>query len=402
MPKVAQHRYSGLTYNGWIGTRLLFTEKDNIICPLPLFHVFACHVILMAAVTSGAHVVFPTPQGYRGEGVMDNFWKLVERWKVTFIITVPTAISAKMQRPINADVSTVKTAFSGSAPLPLELFRRFEKATGVTLVEGYGLTEATCLVSCNPTDGPKKVGSIGIPFPYCDVKILKSGSDGPVEADVDEIGEICVSNPGVYVGNTYTEHDKNKDLFHGNHLRTGDLGRVDADGYLWITGRAKDLIIRGGHNIDPAEIEEALLHHEAVAFAGAIGQPDAHAGEVPCAFVELVEGVSVAEDELLEFCKDRVHERAAQPKHLTIMKELPKTAVGKIFKPDLRRHAITRIYNEALQKAGVAARVVDVIDDKKRGLVAQVDPKGASDAEIGAVLGDFVRPWERASAATSA
>lgn len=394
MPKVAQHKYSGLIYNGWVGTELLFTEEDNIICPLPLFHVFACHVILMAAVISGAHVIFPTPQGYRGAGVMDNFWKLVERWKVSFIITVPTAISAKMQRPIDADVSTVKTAFSGSAPLPLELFRRFEKSTGVTLVEGYGLTEATCLVSCNPTDGEKKVGSIGIPFPYCDVKIFKQTPNGPIETEVDEVGEICVSNPGVYVDHTYTEAEKNKDLYYGNHLRTGDLGRVDVDGYLWITGRAKDLIIRGGHNIDPAEIEEALLHHESVAFAGAIGQPDAHSGEVPCAFVELVEGASVDADELLAFCKKHVHERAALPKHVTILPELPKTAVGKIFKPDLRKHAIARIYNDTLEHAGLDARVIQVVDDKKRGLVAQIDAGGSDREEIAKVLGEFVRPWD--------
>ena len=397
MPKVAQHRYSGLIYNGWLGHRLLYTEEDNIICPLPLFHVFACHVILMAAITSGAHVVFPTPQGYRGEGVFDNFWKLVERWKITFIITVPTAISAKMQRPIDADVSTVKTAFSGSAPLPLELFRRFEKATGVTLVEGYGLTEATCLVSCNPTDGLKKVGSIGITFPYTDVRIIKGTNDGPVDAEVDEIGEICISNPGVYAGNTYTEADKNKDLFyHGKYLRTGDLGRVDEDGYLWITGRAKDLIIRGGHNIDPAEIEEALLGHEAVAFAGAIGQPDLHAGEVPCAYVELVEGGNVSEEELMAFCKEKVHERAAQPKHMTIMKELPKTAVGKIFKPDLRKDAITRVYDEALAKANCDARVDHVEDDKKRGLVAKIKMKGASEADVGKVLDGYIGKWEPA------
>ncbi len=397
MPKVAQHRYSGIIYNGWIGHRLLYTENDNIMCPLPLFHVFACHVILMAAVSSGAHVVFPTPQGYRGEGVFDNFWKLVERWKITFIITVPTAISAKMQRPIDADVSTVKTAFSGSAPLPLELFRRFEKATGVTLVEGYGLTEATCLVSCNPTDGIKKVGSIGIPFPHTTVRIVKGTENGPIDADVDEIGEICVSNPGVYAGHTYTEEDKNKDLYYdGKFLRTGDLGRVDEDGYLWITGRAKDLIIRGGHNIDPAEIEEALLGHEAVAFAGAIGQPDAHAGEVPCAFVELVDGASVTEEELLAFCREKVHERAAHPKHMTIMDELPKTAVGKIFKPDLRRNAITRVYNETLEKNGCKARVTSVIDDKKRGLVAQVTMNGAGKDEVGKSLNAFTGQWEEA------
>ena len=397
MPKVAQHKYSGMVYNGWLGHTLLYTENDNIMCPLPLFHVFACHVILMAAVTSGAHVVFPTPQGYRGEGVFDNFWKLVERWKITFIITVPTAISAKMQRPIDADISTVKTAFSGSAPLPLELFRRFEKATGITLIEGYGLTEATCLVSSNPTDGVRKVGSIGITFPYTDVKIIKGTNDGPVEAGVDEIGEICISNPGVYAGNTYTEADKNKDLYYfDKYLRTGDLGRIDADKYLWITGRAKDLIIRGGHNIDPAEIEEALLGHEAVAFAGAIGQPDAHAGEVPCAFVELVGGASVTEQELLDFCKERVQERAAQPKHMTIMPELPKTAVGKIFKPDLRKMAITRIFNETLESTGSAARVASVTDDKKRGLVAQITMNGASEADVGKILDVFTFGWEAA------
>lgn len=398
MPKVAQHKYSGLIYNGWLGNTLLFDENDVIMCPLPMFHVFAVHVIWMAAVSSGAHVIFPTPQGYRGDGVFENFWKLIERWKVSFIITVPTAISAKMQQPVDADISSVKTAFSGSAPLPVELFRRFEEATGVTIVEGYGLTEATCLVSCNPVDGEKKIGSIGIPFPYTDVKILQDGPDGPKECAVDEIGEICVSNPGVFAGNTYTETDKNANLYHyDKYLRTGDLGRFDEDGYLWITGRAKDLIIRGGHNIDPAEIEEALLGHEAVAFAGAIGQPDAHSGEVPCAFVELVDGASVTEEALMEFCKVHVHERAAQPKHMTILTELPKTAVGKVFKPDLRKHAITRIYNGALEQAGVDARVVSVIDDKKRGLVAQLDANGTSEDDVSKVLGAYTRPWEWAA-----
>ncbi|MCE8009314.1 acyl-CoA synthetase [Aestuariivita sp.] len=397
MPKVAQHTYEGMIYNGWLGHELLFTEDDNIMCPLPLFHVFACHVILMAAVCSGAHVVFPTPQGYRGEGVFDNFWKLCERWKISFIITVPTAISAKMQRPVDADVSTVKTAFSGSAPLPMELFRRFEEAAGITIVEGYGLTEATCLVSCNPVDGEKKVGSIGIPFPYTDVKIFTATDQGPIEAEIDQIGEICVSNPGVTVKATYTETDKNRDLYHGNYLRTGDLGRIDADGYLWITGRAKDLIIRGGHNIDPAEIEEALLGHPAVAFAGAIGQPDRHSGEIPCAFVELVDGATADPQELLEYCKTHVHERAAHPKHLEVLDELPKTAVGKVFKPDLRKSAITRIYNAALEDSKVQARVVNVIDDKKRGLVAQLQRNGADEDDVAKVLGGFVRPWEWAA-----
>lgn len=396
MPKVAQHLYSGAIYNGWVGATTLLSAEDVMLCPLPLFHVMACQVMLMGAVASGAHVVFPTPQGYRGEGVFDNIWKLVERYKVTFVVSVPTALAATMQRPVDADISSVKTAFSGSAPLPLELFRRFEDATGMAIVEGYGMTEATCLVSGNPVDGEKKIGSIGIPFPYTDIKIVKGSAEGDVVAGVDEIGEICVSNPGVYVNNTYTEAEKNVGLYYDDkYLRTGDLGRVDADGYLWITGRSKDLIIRGGHNIDPAEIEEALLGHPAVSFAGAIGQPDAHAGEVPCAFVELIEGETVTEEELMAFCKANVQERAAHPKHIKIMTELPKTAVGKIFKPDLRKDAIVRIYDGALEAAGHAARVASVSDDKKRGLIAHVDMNGSSDADVEGTLGSFTRPWEK-------
>jgi len=396
MPKVAQHKYSGMIYNGWLGDAVLFGETDSVMCPLPMFHVMACQAVLMSMIKSGAHVVFPTPAGYRGEGVFDNFWKLCERYGTTFVVTVPTAAAVLMQRKVDADISTVRNAISGSAPMPLELFNRFEKATGMAIIEAYGLTEATCLVSSNPPDGTKKVGSVGVPFPYTDVRIINETSDGPVDCEVDEVGEICISNPGVYVGNTYTEAEKNARLYHhGSYLRTGDLGRIDADGYLWITGRAKDLIIRGGHNIDPAEIEEVLMAHQDVAISGAIGQPDAHSGEMPCAYVELVEGGTATGEELREYCKVHVHERAAIPKYVEVLDELPKTAVGKVFKPDLRKLAITRIYNAALEEAGMAARVTEVIDDRKRGLVARLERTGEADEEaIGHVLGQFVRPWE--------
>ena len=397
MPKVAQHKYSGMIYNGWLGAQLLFDETDVLICPLPPFHVLAAYPIMMSCIGSGAHAVFPTPQGYRGEGVFDNFWKLVEHWKVTYMVTVPTALSALMQRPVDADVSSLKMAISGSAALPIELYNRFEKATGVQVAEGYGLTEATCLVSCNPVDGLKKVGSVGLPLPYSKVRILKrDGNGGFVESAVDEIGEICVSNPGVFEGSTYTEADKNRDLFaEGRFLRTGDLGRLDKDGYLWITGRAKDLIIRGGHNIDPAEIEEALVSHKAVAFVGAIGQPDSFAGELPCAYVELVNGATTTPDELLAYAKDRISERAAVPKHIEIVPELPKTAVGKIFKPDLRRRAIKRVFDGTLKEAGLAAEVAEVIEDKKRGLVARLAKTGEVDeAALAHKMGEFTVPWE--------
>lgn len=393
LPKVAQHKYSGMIYNGFLGGTLLFDENDVLLCPLPLFHVFAAYPILMSCIASGAHMVMPTPAGYRGDGVFDNFWKLIERWQVTFLITVPTAISALMQRPVDADVSSLRTAISGSAPLPVELYNRFKAATGVEIAEGYGLTEATCLVSCNPVDGMKKVGSVGIPLPYTHVRILRKTPDGFSECGTDEVGEICVANPGVFEGSTYTEADKNHDLFaEDRFLRTGDLGRLDADGYLWITGRAKDLIIRGGHNIDPAEIEDALLSHPAVSFVGAIGQPDARAGELPCAYVELVADAAITNDELMEHARANIHERAAVPKYLEVLDELPKTAVGKIFKPDLRRMAIKRVYDEAL--AGMGASVAEVVEDKKLGLVARIARgENIDEAAVAQKLGEFTRPW---------
>ncbi|MFN3616037.1 MAG: acyl-CoA synthetase, partial [Rubrimonas sp.] len=332
-PKVAVHRHHGALYNGWTVRRLLLGPQDVALCPLPLFHVFAAYPMLMGCVASGAHMVLPTPAGYRGDGVLDNFWKLVERWRASFICTVPTAAGALLARPVNADLSTLQYAICGSAPLPPELFRRFEQTAGVKIMEGYGMTETTCLISCNPPMGERKIGSVGLPLPYTDVLILKHGPDGQmVDCAVDEVGEICVRGPGVIAG--YLAEHRNQGLFAApGVLRTGDLGRLDADGYVWITGRAKDIIIRGGHNIDPAVIEDALLAHADVAFAGAIGQPDAHSGETPCAYVELRAGATVTAEELKAFAAERVGERAARPVHVEILDELPKTAVGKVFKP---------------------------------------------------------------------
>lgn len=397
MPKIVQHRHSGMLYQGWVAEQIVVSTSDVLICPLPMFHVFAAYPILMACLQTGAHMVMPTPAGYRGEGVMDNFWKLVERWGVTFMVTVPTAVSALMQRPVNADISTLKFAFCGSAPLPVELFKRFQEASGVNILEGYGMTEATCLMSGNPPYGDKKIGSVGFPFPHTSIRIFHCDEAGNVtkECDSNEVGEICVDNPGVLTGQTYTENAKNNGLFaNGSHLRTGDLGRIDEDGYLWITGRAKDLIIRGGHNIDPAIIEEVLVGHPQVAFAGAIGQPDQYSGELPCAYVELVDGGKVTVEELMEFAEAKIPERAAVPKHLEILDELPKTAVGKIFKPDLRKMAIKRIYDSAAQAANLPVKVLEVREEKSRGLVAVLQKHGdCTDDAVQDVLGLFARPW---------
>jgi len=387
-----------MIYNGMVTALSLSGAGEVLICPLPLFHVFGAYPILMACVASGAHMVMPTPAGYRGEGVMDNFWKLIERWRVSFMVMVPTAASALMQRRIDADVSSLRFALCGSAPLPVELFRRFEAATGVRILEGYGMTEATCLVAHNPPEGERKIGSVGLPVPYTDIRILDCAPDGTVrrEFGAGEIGEICIAGPGVFPG--YLDGARNAGLFAepGHYLRSGDLGRIDADGYVWITGRAKDLIIRGGHNIDPALIEEALARHPAVVMVGAVGQPDAHSGELPCAYVELAAGAEVSAGELIDFAGDAVPEAAAVPKYIEVVGELPKTAVGKVFKPALRKMAIARVYGRALAEAGIEAGV-EVEDEKGRGLVARIAVRdGADRARVAAVLDRFPGAWEMA------
>ncbi len=394
-PKVAAHSHRGALYNGWLVRALLLGPQDAVLCPLPLFHVLAAYPMLLACVASGAHFVMPTPAGYRGDGVIDNFWKLVARWKASFVCTVPTAVAALMQRPVDADLSTLNYALCGSAPMPPELFRRFEAATGVKLLEGYGQTETTCLISCNPPGGERKIGSVGIAFPFTEIRILDFSEEGaaPRACAEGEIGEICVRSPGVIDG--YLEPARNADLFaEEGMVRTGDLGRIDADGYLWITGRAKDLIIRSGHNIDPAVIEDALMAHPDVTFVGAVAQPDAYSGELPCAYVELRAGADVSGAALRDFAAERVSERAARPVLVELAGELPKTAVGKVFKPELRRRALERVYAEALEAAGVKAEV-RAVEDPTLGVVAQVRAQEGEAAReaVAAALDVFPRPW---------
>ncbi|MGR3711942.1 MAG: acyl-CoA synthetase [Shimia sp.] len=393
-PKVAQHKVSGILYQGWMFGGGMGSPDDVIICPLPLFHVMAGHVILGMALQAGAHLVLPTPQGYRGDGVFDNFWKLVARYKVTTAIIVPTAAAALMQRPVDADVSSLRMATSGSAPMPLDLFRQLKDATGLSVMEGYGMTENTCMAAITPPGVEGKVGSVGLPVPFADVKVLDIQADGTVtECGTDKIGEICVSSPGVVVDATYIEASKNADLYAlGKYLRTGDLGRIDEDGYIWITGRAKDLIIRGGHNIDPAAIEEALMAHHDVAFVAAVGQPDIKAGELPCAYVELVAGAKTTEAELMQFAQTHVTERAAAPKHLEILDAMPLTMVGKVFKPDLRKLAITRVYDAAL--TDLPPRVAEVVEDKTRGLVVRLAGDASETDVVSEALKGFTHHWE--------
>jgi fatty-acyl-CoA synthase len=373
-PKLAPHSHGNevaMAYSMNLVTR--FAPGDVTLCGLPLFHVNGVIVTGLTAFIGGAEVLLATPQGYRNSTLIGNFWKVIERHKVSFFSGVPTIYAGLLQVPSEGhDLSSLKYALCGAAPMPVELIRQFEAKTGLTLIEGYGLTEGTCGSCANPPAGERRPGSIGLPIPYCEVRIKVLDEQGRYVRDAapNEIGNLCIRGATVFKG--YLQASKNADIWvNGDWFNTGDLGRVDADGYIWLTGRSKDLIIRGGHNIDPQMIEEALHKHPAVAMAAAVGKPDEKAGELPVVYVQLKPGSQASEAELLEHAAAHIPERAAIPKNAWIIDAIPLTAVGKTFKPALRFDAITRVYQAAVGELHPAARV-EVLSDDKAGQLAHI------------------------------
>lgn len=320
---------------------------------------------------------------------MKNFFHIVERYKAATFSCVPTVLSVLLDIPVkDRDISSLRYVVCGAAPLSVELFRRFEAHTGMKILEGYGLTEGACASVINPKDGERKIGSIGIRMPYQDVKIVILNEEGKYERDAlpGEIGVVAIRGPNVFKG--YVEEAHNKGLWiQGEWLNTGDLGRMDEDDYVWLTGRKKELIIRGGHNIDPAAIEEPLYRMGAVGMVAAVGRPDAHAGEVPVAYVQLKEGARATADELLAYAKEHIGERAAVPKEVVILDQIPLTPVGKIFKPALRWDATRRAYVKELEALGELASSVevDVSEHKVHGTAVRIRVKPAAGVSAEAI-----------------
>ena len=393
IPKLARHTQRNMLFMGWVTRELLYRPKDVTLCALPFFHVFGAYITGFAAIAGGVHTVLLCPAGFRAEGIFDSFWKLAGRWRANFFLGVPTVFAMLEQRPVDGDVSGLRYAVSGAAALPRELLRGFEEKSGIRILEGYGQTESTCVISCNPPEGERRLGSVGIPLPHTQVRAVRGSSGDGEEAfcGAGEVGELVVRGPNVFAG--YVRESLNQDLLLNEEwLRTGDLGKVDEDGYIWITGRRKDIIIRGGHNIDPAEIEEILAAHPAVAFAAAVGKPDAVAGELPLAFVELKEGQAAEEGALREFVAERISDPVAKPQAVRILGELPKTAVGKVYKPDLRKILILETVRDAFEEARISATAA-VVDDPDLGLVVAVS--GGEDDAVTAAIGSLGLPWQR-------
>lgn len=373
-PKVAVHRHINEAFMAcalqWIDDR-----EDVVLSGLPLFHVNGALVTGLGAFHRGAEVVMLTPGGYRTPGVLEEFWKIARRFGATTFSAVPTVLASLLDRPFPEEgVPTLRHVLCGAAPLPRQVAQDFERLTGARLHEGYGLTEGSCVSTVNPLQGERKLGTVGLRLPYQDIQLLALGADGkPTTQPVapGAIGVISLRGPNVFRG--YLRKNDNRGIWiAGGWFNTGDLGRWDDDGYLVLCGRAKDLIIRGGHNIDPQLIEDALTAHPAVAMAAAVGQPDRHAGELPVAYVTLRAEAKVSAEELMEHARLAIPERAAVPERIEVLQAMPLTSVGKVSKPHLRLKAIDHVLRAALGAEG--------LDE------VQVHSRLASDGGIGVEL----------------
>ena len=395
LPKIAARTHGSEVFNAWAMAAHMAPRNGSqvLFCGLPLFHVNGQLVTGLMPWSQGDHVILGTPQGYRGDGVIARFWEMVEHFGINFFSGVPTVYASLLQTsPEGRDLSSLHYALCGAAPMPVELFRQFEQRTGVKILEGYGLTEGACASTVNPPHGERRIGSIGIRIAYQQMRAVVLGDSGEYlrDAKADEVGLITISGPNLFAG--YLEESHNCglwiDIDGQRWLNTGDLGRQDAQGYFWLTGRKKELIIRGGHNIDPRQIEEALQAHPSVALVAAVGCPDAHAGEVPVAYVQLNPGARVETTELQAFATQHIAERAAVPKRIEIVDALPLTPVGKIFKPALQQREIAQVVRQEAERAGLASIAVEVVQDARRGLVVLLTD-GPERGRLASVLGRY-------------
>ncbi|WP_072816063.1 acyl-CoA synthetase [Rhodococcus zopfii] len=368
-PKLAAHTHANEVANAWmLATNTLLDDDSSVFAALPLFHVNALIVTLLAPLLRGQTVVWAGPLGYRDPHLYGQFWKIVEHYRLASMSAVPTAYSVLAQCPVDADIASLRTCMVGASILPTAVRDGFESHTGVRLLEGYGLTEATC-ASARSFPGSPHPGSVGQRMPYQKIKAVRIADDGSwTDLPAGEIGTIAISGPTVFAGYV-TGRDADGHALDGlgklvdGWLDTGDLGYVDTDGFLYLTGRAKDLIIRGGHNIDPAVIEDALLSHPLVTGVGAVGRPDPHSGEVPVAYVTVTPSSDVTEEDLLAWATERVPEAAAAPKSVAVIDVLPVTDVGKPYKLALRADAARRVAEQALDGVPGVGGVVAVVED---------------------------------------
>lgn len=311
-------------------------EKNTFLAILPFFHIYGLTVCVNFATAIGATII-PMPR-FSPLDVL----KIIDKLKPTIFPSAPSIFTAILQQKNlqKFDLSSIKYCISGSAPIPVELIERFKKLTGAEIIEGYGLTEASPITHLNPLKGKKKYGSIGLPFPDTDACIVDM-EVGTVPLPPGKVGELIIKGPQVMKG-YWNRPDETANVLRNNWLYTGDIAYMDEEGYFFIVDRKKDLIISGGYNIYPREIDEVLYEHPKVKEAVTVGIPSPTRGEIVKAYIVPKEGETITKAEIIKFCKEKLANYKV-PRQVEFRKELPKTMVGKILRRALKEEELKKL-----------------------------------------------------------
>ncbi|MDH6592733.1 fatty-acyl-CoA synthase [Variovorax sp. TBS-050B] len=385
-PKLARHSHGAQVFTAWASVQVAGMNENGIsINGYPLFHVAGVLPASLASLSAGVEVIIPTTSLLRNKEVLANYWKLVQKYRPTSLSAVPTVLAALANVPLDgADISSISYCRTGAAVLSPELAARFERLFGLHVHESLGMTEMAGISTITPpgVDGP--AGCVGFPLPYMQMRIValdENGNASDRELPPGEQGMVLFKSPNLFSG--FVDPADNAKAFTADGwLATGDLGWIDAEGRLNLSGRSKDLIIRSGHNIDPKVIEDAIGAHPAVQLCAAVGAPDAYAGELPVVFATLVPGASATEEELLAFTAARVDEAPAKPRSVFVIDTMPMTNVGKIYKPELRAMAASRVVAATVAQLGAelgieAAALPQVRTEGERLVEVRIDPAAA-------------------------
>lgn len=338
-PKFARITHWGLLTAGFgVAQMLGLNERDRFLNGLPLFHLGGTVTLGLSFLGSGGANIIPTYEGLRNPDVINNYWRLVEEHEVTVVGGIPTTVGAILNASTEGvNLASVRACMSGGAPVSQGVAQKIRLKTGQPFHQLYAMTESSGATAVDPT-GAKNPKSSGLRVPYLEIAIRPLAPDaGALTKAAGRSGEIMLRGPQLFAG--YTDPERDIGVLEEGWLHSGDLGYFDEDGWLFVTGRAKEVIIRGGHNIDPAGIEEVAATHPAVQDCIAVGRLDSHAGEVPVLFVTLKPLAKILPDDIRQFVWDRISERPARPKAVTILAQLPTTAVGKIQRNELKRLA---------------------------------------------------------------
>ncbi|RBP13754.1 fatty-acyl-CoA synthase [Roseiarcus fermentans] len=359
---------------------------DRIVIALPLFHVGGAFCTSLSALGAGATMILPTAGGFRNPEVVANYWRILDRQRATIGGLVPTGLAAAAEAPAEGcDRSRLRLFATGASVCPPEIERRFLRVwPGDCVRQIYGMTEFAGAITQTPSDRAQRPGSVGLPAALVEVAVLAGDT---IHRGASPVGEILARGPQMFAG--YLDPRQHGASFHDGWLRSGDLGRIGDDGEVYVTGRAKDVIIRGGHNIDPTAIEDVAMRFPGVGLAAAVGRPDAYAGETPMLFVTPSPGAAIDPEGLARFVAAGVIEGPARPRAIVAIADMPMTPVGKIYKPRLRELAAEAAAGEALAAAlcGAAFEVSAGHRDGVLVVTARVPAPLVEDAR--AALGRF-------------